>query len=492
MLFCLSIHLILFDVVSSNVAVCDTQQCYSSALNNKTINTIYISSGNYITTNSIILNNTNLTIHGISPNETFMNIDIIDSNSNNTFIDCTNSYFILTNITIIDSSSLFTSKFYGISRVLFQNINIVKSVSKWVFNDLSKTRFQNIQFIETLNISFTVLDDADTQFINCRFDGNNIINHKLSPIIQITNSGSMTFDGSIIRNQYMPFYPFIHIYNGLNVSLNVYNTAIYDNKFPSNGLIIIEEEEKDEEESSSCICTTDASSITNYRSNNNIKCGDKITDATIEQYDINYYELILPENDNIGYSLFISTCGSLYDTFLYLYDEYSIEITSCDDCGRCRNKAEFNVSSLNSGTYFVGIGGYSSYYGTYTVSITCYNLPPTEEPTAEPTPEPTLQAIPSNNNIYIIINKCNISNNYGYIGTIIYSMTTNSQTISNNDSNTNINIISTVFKHNRAKLDGGIIYLSNGNISIQSSIFQYNSASLVNLYLYLISDSHLK
>ena len=90
--------------------------------------------------------------------------------------------------------------------------------------------------------------------------------------------------------------------------------------------------------------------------------------------------------------MWISTCGSKYDTWLRLYSfDGATEIYSCDDCGDCDAQTVMNVPpDLTAGAnYVLLVEGFSSGSGEYTLSVSCAT------PTSMPTPMPSLSARPS-------------------------------------------------------------------------------------------------
>ena len=69
----------------------------------------------------------------------------------------------------------------------------------------------------------------------------------------------------------------------------------------------------------------------------------------------------------------ISTCGSDYDTFLYIQGS-NIDY-SCDDCGSCGTRTETTVTNFLPGEcYNIIVGGFSSREGNYVLSISCEAL----------------------------------------------------------------------------------------------------------------------
>ena len=85
----------------------------------------------------------------------------------------------------------------------------------------------------------------------------------------------------------------------------------------------------------------------------------------------------------------ISTCGSDYDTFLYIQGS-NIDY-SCDDCGSCGSRTETTVTNFLPGEcYNIIVGGFSSREGMYVLSISCEALTTTPPPVITTTPPPVI------------------------------------------------------------------------------------------------------
>ena len=66
------------------------------------------------------------------------------------------------------------------------------------------------------------------------------------------------------------------------------------------------------------------------------------------------------------------SCQSEYDTVLHVYSsDLTVEHASCDDCGRCYDRAVLNSSVLPAGDYLLVIEGYGSSRGQYRVDMNC-------------------------------------------------------------------------------------------------------------------------
>ncbi|PWG81603.1 DUF6443 domain-containing protein [Pararcticibacter amylolyticus] len=67
----------------------------------------------------------------------------------------------------------------------------------------------------------------------------------------------------------------------------------------------------------------------------------------------------------------ISTCGSNFDTYLHVLDEYGSDIISADDNGPLCSGTNSSIQQyFSAGTYYVVVEGYSSYTGTIQLSVT--------------------------------------------------------------------------------------------------------------------------
>lgn len=110
----------------------------------------------------------------------------------------------------------------------------------------------------------------------------------------------------------------------------------------------------------------------------------------------------------------LSTCGSHFDTVLYVYELPTNRLTfSCDDCGACgrREVKTFRIDASNSSSsvlrrgtrYRIQVGGYSSNFGTFSLHLTCHNsstlnvttMQPTNHPTRRPTGFATTTMLPN-------------------------------------------------------------------------------------------------
>ena len=100
-----------------------------------------------------------------------------------------------------------------------------------------------------------------------------------------------------------------------------------------------------------------------------VDCGETVY-GSIESYDINLYSFYLLEDE---YVVVLNTCNSSYDTFLYLYDEYGYDVYNCDDCGSCHLRAILTLYNLDAGLYYIGVGGFSSHSGDYSLNVSCGN-----------------------------------------------------------------------------------------------------------------------
>eukprot|EP01084_Bolivina_argentea_P192728 330785_1 len=108
-----------------------------------------------------------------------------------------------------------------------------------------------------------------------------------------------------------------------------------------------------------------------------LECGDSISGATISAYDTNQYMFQLNDNGiGFGYSVMFDSCNSEYDTYLYFKAMNGTVISQCDNdeyeynCGAC-DQEQLEISPVFRGNYLFEIGGFSTRYGTYEVTVTC-------------------------------------------------------------------------------------------------------------------------
>eukprot|EP01084_Bolivina_argentea_P084537 152844_1 len=115
--------------------------------------------------------------------------------------------------------------------------------------------------------------------------------------------------------------------------------------------------------------------ITAFSINGTIFCGDSINAKTKNPGDIVYYQF----NNTLG-EIYVSfsSCGSDFDTKLFLFDSNWDKIVECDECWPkaqnpdCWPKAELNIPhQLSANTYFIGIGGDVGDYGNFQLSLRC-------------------------------------------------------------------------------------------------------------------------
>ena len=121
-------------------------------------------------------------------------------------------------------------------------------------------------------------------------------------------------------------------------------------------------------------------------------CGSHTTGSTTQAYDINYYQFTLSGANNVPFTVVFDTCGSSYDTWLHLHHLNWTTIDSCDDCGDCATRTIMTIDDLYNGTYILGVGGYSTRYGSYRLTINCsseHDTPsPIDSTSSEITPSP--------------------------------------------------------------------------------------------------------
>eukprot|EP01084_Bolivina_argentea_P063705 116259_1 len=103
-----------------------------------------------------------------------------------------------------------------------------------------------------------------------------------------------------------------------------------------------------------------------------IQCGQVKTGQLHSHSDIGYYYFNLSTNVS---SVFFDSCGSDYDTSLYLFDITYNQLHMADDEGNCGYAAQLLVFNLKSNEYILGISGSGSdlghAYGNWKVSVNC-------------------------------------------------------------------------------------------------------------------------
>jgi len=105
----------------------------------------------------------------------------------------------------------------------------------------------------------------------------------------------------------------------------------------------------------------------------NITCGATVTGST-ENAESNY-GYSSPEHiykfDVVSSGTYVfSTCGSAFDTYMRIYDEDMTELYYGDDDGDCGSSVVLE-KTLEVGTYFILIEGYSALSGDYTFTVSC-------------------------------------------------------------------------------------------------------------------------
>jgi subtilisin family serine protease len=98
---------------------------------------------------------------------------------------------------------------------------------------------------------------------------------------------------------------------------------------------------------------------------NTLTFGQLVT-GTIDPYEKAYYRFSIPSAQPVLFS----TCESSYDTYLFVYDiNFNLVHYRDDDWTACGLQGNLEIGSLAAGSYWVAVGGYSSHYGTYKLSM---------------------------------------------------------------------------------------------------------------------------
>eukprot|EP01084_Bolivina_argentea_P172088 298102_1 len=108
-----------------------------------------------------------------------------------------------------------------------------------------------------------------------------------------------------------------------------------------------------------------------------INCSQTATATLTSVSDIDYYHFNFSNNNQISHIMFDS-CGSMFDTYLYLWDIHQgIFINHGDDDGNCGNREQLIVYDLPTGEYILIVSGYGSVqnhdYGQYQITVYCFD-----------------------------------------------------------------------------------------------------------------------
>jgi len=91
----------------------------------------------------------------------------------------------------------------------------------------------------------------------------------------------------------------------------------------------------------------------------------------------------------------ISTCGSDYDTMIFVYDSNDNLLDDNDDHRGCGLQSHIDNLSLDVGAeYYVILTGYSNAVGGYTIELTCQDPPSLKPTTGAPSSTPTIVPAP--------------------------------------------------------------------------------------------------
>eukprot|EP01084_Bolivina_argentea_P006490 12319_1 len=105
---------------------------------------------------------------------------------------------------------------------------------------------------------------------------------------------------------------------------------------------------------------------------NEIKCGDMIYGALTSLSDIHYY--LFNSSQDLSEVLFDS-CGSSYDTYMYLFGEDNSVLYQGDDDGDCGNREMLLTNFLVAGQYILGVSGCCTddihHFGAYKIQVIC-------------------------------------------------------------------------------------------------------------------------
>eukprot|EP01083_Nonionella_stella_P203585 742792_1 len=107
-----------------------------------------------------------------------------------------------------------------------------------------------------------------------------------------------------------------------------------------------------------------------------ITCGETVTSMLTSSSDIDYlYFNLSADTTNSHSKVMFDSCGSSYDTYLYLYDINFNILFQGDDEGDCGTKEQLTIDPLHSGEYILGVSGYGvesfHSYGEWEIHILC-------------------------------------------------------------------------------------------------------------------------
>eukprot|EP00483_Globobulimina_turgida_P003031 UN03036 len=111
-----------------------------------------------------------------------------------------------------------------------------------------------------------------------------------------------------------------------------------------------------------------------------INCGDSISGDTTSDAPIANYLFTVAGAGNNGLSVTFSTCGSDYDTTLWLFENYSY-LADNDDSDLCGVDSILTTDILYNTDYQLFIEGfYEGAYGHFLLNVTCDNITSTAQP----------------------------------------------------------------------------------------------------------------
>eukprot|EP01084_Bolivina_argentea_P271045 461061_1 len=177
---------------------------------------------------------------------------------------------------------------------------------------------------------------------------------------------------------FVPIYPFYEYYLSIYIEKEYSCPQSFDETYPINPI--------------TTTTTTTTYPIVPCANNiicsGQINCGDILTGSLNSESDIHYYYF-----NSSGLTVLFDSCGSLFDTILYLFD-MELNILYQEDDNNCCLQAQLLASQLQPGEYILGISGccdrLNHKYGAWTMEVIC-----TDTPITTIYPSPTCNTYPT-------------------------------------------------------------------------------------------------
>eukprot|EP01084_Bolivina_argentea_P100221 180000_1 len=192
-----------------------------------------------------------------------------------------------------------------------------------------------------------------------------------------------------------------------------------------------------------------------------VKCNETLTGEWDDWNDIDNLYLF---NLSTASKVIFDSCGSSYDTVLYLNDtDGPGYLYWTDDAGDCGDRAILSISSLEAGEYILGVSGWWYFDGgPFIVRVFCDETTTTAHPTVSPTTAyPTVSPI----TIYVNINnQLPIQNQTGLSWSFAFTDLQSALQIANE--NDEIWIAKGIYYPTQTDDRGASFYISQNGLSI--------------------------